>query len=227
MRHFRTDLAVEQKSDASPVTIADRETEERIVAVLRETFPDHGILGQEHGAREGTGARWIVDPIDGTKSFIRGIPYFACLVGRRMVFRSLLIAWVAILCAVPACAAGPYPDLELDLLLDARVGFEDDTRSWLAGGLGKTRYGQSPEQGRGEEVAVGEASLVIRPRLSGEVSAAVHLKYDPEQQNAVDIVEAFLRYRPVPKSPLCFKVLAGAFFPPVSLENDGVAWTSP
>lgn len=80
MRYFRSDLAVERKSDESPVTVADRETEQRIIAVLREAFPDHGILGEEFGAREGKGTRWIIDPIDGTKSFLRGIPYFACLV---------------------------------------------------------------------------------------------------------------------------------------------------
>jgi len=80
MRYFRTELAVEHKSDASPVTVADRETEQRIVAVLRESFPGHGVLGEEFGGSGESGARWIIDPIDGTKSFIRGIPFFACLV---------------------------------------------------------------------------------------------------------------------------------------------------
>lgn len=80
LRYFRTDLAVECKRDASPVTIADRECERRIVEVLRGAFPDHGILGEEWGEREGAGARWIVDPIDGTKSFIRGNPLFAALI---------------------------------------------------------------------------------------------------------------------------------------------------
>ncbi len=81
LRHFRTALTVERKEDASPVTVADRECEQRIVEVLTGAFPDYGILGEEFGVRAGTGARWIVDPIDGTKSFIRGIPYFATLIG--------------------------------------------------------------------------------------------------------------------------------------------------
>lgn len=80
LRYFRTDLQVERKPDRSPVTIADREAEERAVAVLREAFPTHGVLGEEHGEQSGTGARWIIDPIDGTKSFIRGIPFFATLI---------------------------------------------------------------------------------------------------------------------------------------------------
>jgi histidinol phosphatase-like enzyme (inositol monophosphatase family) len=80
LRYFRTDLQVERKHDHSPVTIADREAEQRAVEVLREAFPDHGFLGEEFGEQRGAGARWIIDPIDGTKSFIRGIPFFATLI---------------------------------------------------------------------------------------------------------------------------------------------------
>jgi histidinol-phosphatase len=81
LRYFRTRLTVEYKSDRSPVTQADRECEQRITAVLRAAFPDYGIVGEEFGVREGAGATWIIDPIDGTKNFIRGIPYFATLIG--------------------------------------------------------------------------------------------------------------------------------------------------
>jgi histidinol-phosphatase len=80
LRYFRSGVAVERKRDATPVTIADREAEQRVAEVLRAAFPEHGILGEEFGERAGRGARWIIDPIDGTKSFIRGIPYFATLV---------------------------------------------------------------------------------------------------------------------------------------------------
>jgi histidinol phosphatase-like enzyme (inositol monophosphatase family) len=80
LRYFRTGIAVERKQDRSPVTIADREAEQRAAAVLREAFPEHGILGEEYGEQGGAGPRWIIDPIDGTKSFIRGIPFFATLV---------------------------------------------------------------------------------------------------------------------------------------------------
>jgi histidinol phosphatase-like enzyme (inositol monophosphatase family) len=80
LRYFRTELQVERKPDYSPVTIADREAEQRAVAVLREAFPSHGILGEEFGEQSAGRARWIIDPIDGTKSFIRGIPFFATLI---------------------------------------------------------------------------------------------------------------------------------------------------
>jgi len=81
LRYFRTGLQVEYKGDRSPVTRADRETEQRIVEVLTSAFPDYGIFGEEFGERQGSGVRWIIDPIDGTKNFIRGIPYFAALIG--------------------------------------------------------------------------------------------------------------------------------------------------
>ena len=80
--HFRTGLAVETKADRSPVTEADRACERRIVELLRERFPDYGFCGEELGEEAGRASRrWIIDPIDGTKSFVRGIPFFATLIG--------------------------------------------------------------------------------------------------------------------------------------------------
>ena len=79
--YFRTNLSVETKADRTPVTRADRESEACITRLLSQRFPDHGFLGEELGERPGRGdARWIIDPIDGTKNFIRGIPFFAVLV---------------------------------------------------------------------------------------------------------------------------------------------------
>ena len=79
--YFRTNLSVETKADRTPVTRADRESEACIARILSQRFPDHGFLGEELGERPGRGdARWIIDPIDGTKNFIRGIPFFAVLV---------------------------------------------------------------------------------------------------------------------------------------------------
>src|SRR5512137_517037 len=71
--HFSRGVRVELKPDRTPVTAADRDAEAAIVAVLRDAFPGHAILGEEGGAREGDAAtRWIVDPIDGTRGFTRG-----------------------------------------------------------------------------------------------------------------------------------------------------------
>ncbi|MCS6853936.1 MAG: inositol monophosphatase family protein [Elioraea sp.] len=79
--YFRRPLAVERKGDASPVTEADRAAERAMRRVLREAFPDHGILGEEEG-EEKPGARflWVLDPIDGTKSFVTARPTYASLI---------------------------------------------------------------------------------------------------------------------------------------------------
>ncbi|HEY7725605.1 MAG TPA: inositol monophosphatase family protein [Anaeromyxobacteraceae bacterium] len=81
LRHFRTGLRVEVKPDRTPVTAADREAEAAAEAVVRGTFPAHGFLGEEGGARgEKAGPRWIVDPIDGTRGFTRGGSFWGPLV---------------------------------------------------------------------------------------------------------------------------------------------------
>jgi len=77
----RADLVVEWKADESPVTVADRAAEEAIHAVVRAAYPADGWLGEETGTENGTsGRRWIVDPIDGTRNFVRGVPLWATLV---------------------------------------------------------------------------------------------------------------------------------------------------
>jgi histidinol phosphatase-like enzyme (inositol monophosphatase family) len=78
----RRGLQVDRKSDASPVTVADRSAEQILREQIAAEFPDDAILGEEFPPREGTsGFRWILDPIDGTKSFISGVPLYATLVG--------------------------------------------------------------------------------------------------------------------------------------------------
>ena len=74
------DLHVETKADQTPVTEADRAVEEAIAARLRRDRPDDGVLGEEFGVQEGGGRRWIVDPIDGTRNYARGIPVWATLI---------------------------------------------------------------------------------------------------------------------------------------------------
>jgi histidinol-phosphatase len=82
LAYFDGDLTVEWKADQSPVTVADRETELVLRRALLGAFPDDGFLGEEHGETPGTsGFRWIIDPIDGTRNFVRGIPLWATLVG--------------------------------------------------------------------------------------------------------------------------------------------------
>jgi inositol-phosphate phosphatase/L-galactose 1-phosphate phosphatase/histidinol-phosphatase len=80
-RYFRTGVTVDDKSDSSPVTIADREAESAMCAVLAAQVPEHGVFGEEHGAvRTGADYVWVLDPIDGTKAFITGLPIFGTLI---------------------------------------------------------------------------------------------------------------------------------------------------
>jgi len=78
LEHFcDPDLKVDQKKDASPVTQADRQAEQLIRNQISKNFPKHGIVGEEFGSvREGAEWTWLIDPIDGTKSFVAGVPLF-------------------------------------------------------------------------------------------------------------------------------------------------------
>ncbi len=80
-QYFRTPLDIVSKADDSPVTIADRSIEAAMRAEIERTFPDHGILGEEYGSTRLDGpAVWVLDPIDGTKAFISGMPLFGTLI---------------------------------------------------------------------------------------------------------------------------------------------------
>jgi len=81
--YFQTDLATDYKADHSPVTIADRLAEELIRSRIEKRFPKHAIVGEEQGVKESAGSaqRWFIDPIDGTKSFTRGVPLYGVLIG--------------------------------------------------------------------------------------------------------------------------------------------------
>jgi len=80
-RYFRSGVAVIDKADLSPVTIADREAEQAIRRLIAEQHPDHGVIGEEYGAdRPDAEHVWVLDPIDGTKSFITGRPLFGTLI---------------------------------------------------------------------------------------------------------------------------------------------------
>lgn len=81
LKHFRSrTLKVDTKSDLTPVTQADREVEEELRKQLNAQRPADLVLGEEYGGDTGEGRRWIIDPIDGTKSFVRGVPVWATLI---------------------------------------------------------------------------------------------------------------------------------------------------
>jgi len=81
-KYFRTEINIESKADNSPVTIADKKAEEEMRKLITRYFPEHGIVGEEYGeTNKGAEYTWILDPIDGTKSFICGALSFGTLIG--------------------------------------------------------------------------------------------------------------------------------------------------
>jgi len=78
--HFQTELQAQRKADNTPVTIADQQAEQRLRQLIIHYWPDHGILGEEYGQSPSSSPfTWIIDPIDGTKSFVSGVPLYSNL----------------------------------------------------------------------------------------------------------------------------------------------------
>ncbi|UXI67560.1 inositol monophosphatase family protein [Tahibacter amnicola] len=94
IRHYyRAGFDVEIKADETPVTVADREAEAAIKRVLRAAFPDHAYYGEEEGREGDSDWLWLIDPIDGTKSFVRRYPFFSTQIA--LMYRGELVAGVS------------------------------------------------------------------------------------------------------------------------------------
>lgn len=127
----------------------------------------------------------------------------------------LLAAALAV--ATPAAAA----DFSFEGYGDVRLVLPPATSAYLDGGLGKLRYGSGEEAFRPGDL-IGTGRVMIAPELMATATARANALYGP----AVDLIEAYVRYRPVSTTEWRWSVKAGAFFPPISLENDQVGWTS-
>jgi hypothetical protein len=128
-------------------------------------------------------------------------------------------AWLLLL----GCVAGSVraQSVEWRGYLDLRLASPASSEDWSDGGLGKTRFGGDP----GVQVApTAVAAMAFQP--TPELLASAQFQYQPEQQRPLDVLDAWLRYRPVSTTPWRWSVRAGVMFPPVSLENDGIGWTS-
>jgi len=120
--------------------------------------------------------------------------------------------------AHPACAT----DVSLHGYVDCRLIARADERSFSDGGLGKTRFG-----GGGNDATCVQGALAINAVVTPSLTAQAQIQYQTTDRNSLSLLEAYLRYRPVSTTPLRWSVKVGAFFPPVSLENDAIGWTSP
>jgi inositol-phosphate phosphatase/L-galactose 1-phosphate phosphatase/histidinol-phosphatase len=160
LKYYRTTLTVDAKADLSPVTAADRECEAAMRAAITRAFPDHGIIGEEYG-RERADAEfvWVLDPIDGTKSFITGKPLFGTLIA--LTWRGRPVVGVIDMPALAECWVGA-----------------DDRGSTMNGAPVKSRrcaelgqamlYATSPHMFRGaDEAAFGRLAGAVRHPLYG------------------------------------------------------------
>lgn len=107
-------------------------------------------------------------------------------------------------------------------LVDLRLAVADGETSWIDGGLGKARFGKD-HQG----LRLGEAALVWNPRFTDTLSAVVVAESQDGQRHLVDLGEGYLAYRSRPGSSLRLSARAGVFYPPISLEHDGLDWSVP
>ena len=118
-------------------------------------------------------------------------------------------------------------DVKFSGFIDARIVRTSDQKGWLDGGLGKSRYGAKAGGDSETQIDIAEVSLIIEPKFTWALTGMVHLQYTHEQTKAVDVVEAYLKYKPLSASKLRFSARAGLLYPPISLEHTDIGWTSP
>jgi hypothetical protein len=129
-----------------------------------------------------------------------------------------------VLCLAPVTTARAQ-EFKFDGFAEGRLVHPPGERSWLQGGLGKLRYGGGSGDGDFDP-HIGGVVLVPRLELTPELLAVLTARYDPGQDPRFGVTEAFFRYRPVSTTAFRYTLKGGAFFPPVSVENEGVGWTS-
>jgi len=182
LEFFGKELCVESKPDGSPVTRADRASEAAIREVIDQSYPDHTIVGEEGGTREGDPrVRWIVDPIDGTKSFVRGVPLYGVLVGVEVEDRSVVgVAYLPALDELVEAARGlgcrrngrPARVSSVDRLSEA-LALSTSVRSFERRGIPFRRLidATAVQRGWGDcyghvLVATGRAEVMIDPSVA-------------------------------------------------------------
>jgi hypothetical protein len=153
-----------------------------------------------------------------------------------MHFNNLCRAFVtscSVLATSPLCMAASAAqhdssviEWQLRGLMDARGILTDDTLSWNHRGPGKLRYG-GDSSGSGRLLLRGEGAVLVQARLPSDITITNHIAANSQQHDAIDVVESFISYKPAQTSMFAVRAKAGAFIPSISLENTGLAWTSP
>ncbi|NVJ97412.1 MAG: hypothetical protein HWE25_04620 [Alphaproteobacteria bacterium] len=127
----------------------------------------------------------------------------------------------------PVAIADGLPSLDIDILTDVRLTSVAGEQTWFDGWQGKLRFGGDWSGDRQTKLWLSNVSIVAKSEITWDLHAFVHAKYDPEQDKPLDLAEAFLKYKPAPTSNLRYEFKAGLYFPHISRENTGLAWTSP
>jgi len=123
------------------------------------------------------------------------------------------------------CGNAEAGALKAQGFIDLRVVSPSNAQNWQHGGLGKLRFDGNGGQDVNAEIP--QIMAEARAQLTAELSGMLLFRYAPDQKTAVDLLEGYLRYRPVSTTPWRGAVKLGAFFPPISLENTDLGWTSP
>jgi len=134
-------------------------------------------------------------------------------------FRTLALVGALVLCTSQSRAV----DFSYNLFADARLVVPPGDGSYLDGGLGKLHFGENDGT---PSVHFAEALAEGRVQITPELVAVATGRFDPNYGPAVDLLEAWVRYRPASTSEWLWSIKAGAFFPPLSLENEEIGWTS-
>jgi histidinol-phosphatase len=182
MRFFRSTFTVRTKADRTPVTEVDEAVERAIRDTLERERPDDGIVGEEFGARGTSPRRWIIDPIDATKNFIRGIPVFGTLIaldGQVGVVSAPALhrRWWAARGEGAFCNGAPIRVSAIDRVADAQLSYDDlgggDNLVALIRACGRTRaFGDFWSH---MLVAEGAVDIAVEPQVAHWDMAAVQV----------------------------------------------------
>lgn len=191
LAYFQTGVAVERKADASPVTVADRDAEELLRRLIEDRFPHHAIVGEEFGETTRDSAyRWFLDPIDGTQSFIRGVPLYGVLIGLEIEGEMVVgVAHFPGLKEMVAAARGegcqwngrPAHVSDVSSLDQALIAYSDCANFaayGLAGAWTRLQEASRTQRGWGDcyghcLVATGRAEVMLDPIMNAWDSAAL------------------------------------------------------
>ncbi|HEY0007193.1 MAG TPA: inositol monophosphatase family protein [Tepidisphaeraceae bacterium] len=186
LQYFNRGAAVELKEDQSPVTRADREAELLIRELILQKYPTHSILGEEHGSVDGDADyQWVIDPIDGTKSFIHGVPLYTTLIGLQIksrpsvgvIFAPALNEMVSAAidetgagsCYLngQVCGVSTVSEMSKALFLTSGTSDTDRRLRVLYDLASRCKYGRTWGDGYGYlMVATGRAEIMIDPKMN-------------------------------------------------------------